>query len=163
MYERTRLTDRDPSFQVTHRPSIGRYTTLEEPKARESLLMPSMRKSPSKASLSESSSTTAGGGSNVPSVTSKKPAPQALLTVDVNAERPRSGNVKLEVPESAVGGLTPMVQAVNARLMERTPFAIDDAGDEDDESESENEEGHDDDQVMDEVCAEFLTFFCAGC
>lgn len=46
------------------------------------------------------------------------------------------------------------VQAANARLMERTPFAIDDAGDEE-EVESEWEEGEgdgdDDDQVMDEV------------
>ena len=122
--------------------------------------MPSMRKSPSKVSLGESSSTTGGGGTNVSSVMSKKPAPPALLTVDVDAERPRSGNVKLEVPESAVGGLTPMVQAVNARLMERTPFAIDDAGDEDDESDDEGEEGGDDDQVMDEVCARVFGLLC---
>jgi len=146
------LTNRNVSLQVTHKPSIGRYTTPEEPKARESLLMPSMRKSPSKASLS---STMAGPGSNVSSTTNKKPAPPTLLTVDVDAELSRSGNVNLEVPESAIGGLTPMVQAVNARLMERTPFAIDDAGDEDDDSEDEDGEGQDDNQVMDEVCADF--------
>jgi hypothetical protein len=44
--------------------------------------------------------------------------------------------------------------------MERTPFAIDDAGDEDDESEDEIEEGEDDDQVMDEVWCFFFVSVC---
>lgn len=44
-----------------------------------------------------------------------------------------------------------MVQAVNASLMERTPFAIDDAKDEEDESDDELDGPDNDDQVMDEV------------
>jgi hypothetical protein len=43
-----------------------------------------------------------------------------------------------------------MLQAANIALMERTPFAIDDAKDDEDESDSELDEGGDD-QVMDEV------------
>jgi TBC1 domain family member 8/9 len=47
-----------------------------------------------------------------------------------------------------------MVQTANAALMERTPFAIDDAkDDEDNDSEFEDAEGGDDDQVLDEVRA----------
>ena len=43
-----------------------------------------------------------------------------------------------------------MVQAANAALMERTPFAIDDAGD-DDDTDEDSEDEEDDDQVLDEV------------
>jgi len=44
----------------------------------------------------------------------------------------------------------PMLHAVNAAaLMERTPFAIDDAKDDDDDDLGE---AADDDQVMNEVC-----------
>ena len=39
--------------QVFTRPAIGKYTSLEEPKARESLLTPTMRRSASRASLGE--------------------------------------------------------------------------------------------------------------
>jgi TBC1 domain family member 8/9 len=46
-----------------------------------------------------------------------------------------------------------MVQAANAALMERTPFAIDDVGDEDDEEEEDEEDEQEDDaDVLDEVC-----------
>ena len=45
----------------------------------------------------------------------------------------------------------PMVKAANAALMERTAFAIDDAKDDEDESEVEDDDAGDDDQVMDEV------------
>lgn len=49
-----------------------------------------------------------------------------------------------------------MLKAVNAAaMMERTPFAIDDAKDEedddDDDDEDEDTEDEDDDQVLDEV------------
>lgn len=44
-----------------------------------------------------------------------------------------------------------MVKAANAALMERTPFAIDDATGDDDDSDEGNERGEDDDQVLDEV------------
>jgi hypothetical protein len=45
----------------------------------------------------------------------------------------------------------PHLKAVNAAFMERTPFAIDDAGDDDDDSDLDMVHGEDDDQVMDEV------------
>ena len=45
-----------------------------------------------------------------------------------------------------------MVHAVNAAFMERTPFAIDDAKDDDDETDEEDGVDDHDDQVMDEVC-----------
>ena len=80
-----------------------------------------------------------------------------LLTVDVDAERSRSGNVD---PENAVGGLTPMV---NLRLTERTPFAIDDAGDGDDESDSRGDENGNGDRVMDEVQLCRILACCGGC
>jgi len=120
--------------QIINRPSIGRYTKLEEPKARESLLTPSMKKSPSKSSLI---------GTVTPTTSITTP-PTSSLTVDVKAQ---PLNVS-QIPATA--GLTPMVQAVNARLMERTPFAIDDAKDDDSESDDEKDN---DDQVMDEVDA----------
>ena len=67
-------------------------------------------------------------------------------------QQKQSSKVSPPVPDSAAAdAVFVQVQAANARLMERTPFAIDDAGDEDDESEDEVEEGEDDDQVMDEV------------
>ncbi|KAG6820202.1 hypothetical protein H0H93_004052 [Arthromyces matolae] len=127
--------------QIINRPSIGRYTKLEEPKARESLLTPSMRKSPSKTSLT--------------GPTSPSPAPptittsSSLLSVDINAQ-PRKDLPNIPPPSA---GLSPMVQAVNARLMERTPFAIDDAKDDDDESDDDLDGGDNDDGVMDEVDA----------
>jgi hypothetical protein len=45
----------------------------------------------------------------------------------------------------------PMVHAANAALLERTPFAIDDAKDDEDETDDELQDTGDDDQVMDEV------------
>ncbi|KAJ7863176.1 rab-GTPase-TBC domain-containing protein [Mycena leptocephala] len=114
---------------VIHRPSIGRYTKLEEPKARESLLTPSMRHSASKSSLSAESTKTAATSTS------------STLSVDGSLPSSNSGFSPL-----------PMLQAANIALMERTPFAIDDAKDDEDESDSELDEGGDD-QVMDEVDA----------
>jgi len=55
------------------------------------------------------------------------------------------------IPDSASLSAIPMLQAVNAAaLMERTPFAIDDAKDDEDEDDDLNTA--DDDEVMDEVC-----------
>ncbi|KAF7974120.1 hypothetical protein HWV62_13331 [Athelia sp. TMB] len=119
--------------QVIHRPSIGRYTKLEEPKARESLLTPSMRSSPSKSSLRSEATT-----SNTTLV-----SPSALA--------PPSPVSKIPTSSSDFSAL-PMVQAANAALMERTPFAIDDAGD-DDDTDEDSEDEEDDDQVLDEVDA----------
>ncbi|KAG5642157.1 hypothetical protein DXG03_003541 [Asterophora parasitica] len=121
--------------QIINRPSIGRYTTLEEPKARESLLTPSMRKSPSKASLSAASTATLA------------PSSSSTLSVDTKSQ---SKDLP-QVPPSA--SLSPMVHAVNARLMERTPFAIDDAKDDEYESDDEIDANDNDDRVMDEVDA----------
>lgn len=45
----------------------------------------------------------------------------------------------------------PIVQAANAALLERTAFAIDDAKDDDEDSESDVDGEDNDDQVMDEV------------
>lgn len=123
--------------KVIHRPSIGRYTKLEEPKARESLLTPGMRHSSSKSSLKTSESTGSG-----PTIT----APQSNLSIEVNLPTPVNSATTSEF--SAL----PMVKAANAALMERTPFAIDDATGDDDDSDLESEREGDDDQVMDEVC-----------
>jgi len=133
--------------QVVHRPAIGRYTKLEEPKARESLLTPSMRRSASKSSLTGSEKPT-----DAPSSSSTLSLPSSssstYLTVD-----PRSPTT----PHSEFSPL-PIVKAANAALtMERTPFAIDDAKDEDDDddydTDEDTEDGQDDDLVLDEVDA----------
>lgn len=129
---------------MVHRPSIGRYTKLEEPKARESLLTPTLRQSFSKTSLTESSTTTLATSS------------LSTLTVDTELEPPKG---LPNVPESGSLSAMPMIHAMNAAaaLMERTPFAIDDAKDDDDEDEDElGINDNDDDQVMDEVS--FLFF-----
>lgn len=117
--------------QVIHRPSIGRYTKLEEPKARESLLTPSMRHSSSKASLESSeSSSTLVASSSTPSV-------------DITS-----------ATADSVFSPMPMVQAANAALMERTAFAIDDAKDDDDDEDFDGDDTLDGgDNVMDEVDA----------
>jgi hypothetical protein len=98
-----------------------------------------MRKSPSKTSLLGSQSTATLATSS-----------SSTLTVDVKAEPLKYET--LLVPDSAAD-FAPLQQAraANARLMERTPFAIDDAKDDEDESDDElgGEDG--DDQVMDEV------------
>ncbi|KAJ7147645.1 rab-GTPase-TBC domain-containing protein [Mycena crocata] len=124
--------------QVVHRPSIGRYTKLEEPKARESLLTPGMRHSASKSSLSAESTKTIATSTS------------STLSVDVNVAGPGKGSL----PSSGSGfSPLPMLHAANIALMERTPFAIDDAKDDEDESDSDLDGGENDDQVMDEVDA----------
>lgn len=128
--------------QVIHKPSIGRYTTVEEPKARESLLSPSMRRSTSKSSLNTEAATAVGETASVKSMPSMKSATESTLSVET-----KSGKSAVDPPEFSP---MPLVQAANAALMERTAFAIDDAKDEDEE-----ESGFgvgDDDGVMDEVC-----------
>ena len=126
--------------QVFHRPAIGKFTTLDEPKARESLLTPTMRRSASKTSLK-----------SVDGTPESKP-PSA------SASAPAGLNVTLPSPASATSlasAFSPMPNmfeaAANAALMERTPFAIDDAKDDDEESEVDEEEVGD--GVLDEVRA----------
>ncbi|KAK0497456.1 rab-GTPase-TBC domain-containing protein [Armillaria luteobubalina] len=118
--------------QVIHRPSIGRYTKLEEPKARESLLTPSMRHSSSKASIKSSESTSTLATSS------------STLSVD-------TASIKAN---NSIFSPMPMVQAANAALLERTAFAIDDAKDDDDEDDDFGDDTLDGgDNVMDEVDA----------
>ena len=91
----------------------------------------------SKTSLAESSTTTL----------TTSPSP----TVDTTVEPPSKGLPN--VPEMASPSSMPMIHAMNAAasLMERTPFAIDDAIDDEDEDEDELGLSDNDDQVMDEV------------
>jgi len=114
--------------QVIHRPSIGRYTSVEDTRPRESLLTPAMRHSSSKSSLRSTGTSTAA------------------------AETTAASRASGALPSPA--GLDPLAQATNAvanAFMERTPFAIDDAGDEDEDEDEEEEAGQDD--VLDEVDA----------
>ncbi|KAG9223973.1 hypothetical protein CCMSSC00406_0004411 [Pleurotus cornucopiae] len=129
--------------QVVHRPSIGRYTKLEEPKARESLLTPAMRRSMSQGNLS--------GKAKEDEI--KAAASSSSLTVDAVMQpskdaisAPPSSTIYSPIPK-------PLIQASTLAFMERTPFAIDDAKDEDDESEDEVDGEDNDDQVLDEVDA----------
>lgn len=129
-------------MQVVHRPSIGRYTKLEEPKARESLLTPAMRRSMSQGNLS--------GKAKEDEI--KAAASSSSLTVDAIMQpskdaisAPPSSTIYSPIPK-------PLIQASTLAFMERTPFAIDDAKDEDDESEDEVDGEDNDDQVLDEVC-----------
>ena len=132
---------------MVHKPSIGRYTKLEEPRARESLLTPTLRRTMSKASLAESSTTTLGTAGTTSTLT-------VDTTLDETKGLPPAPPAPLpNVPESASLSSMPMIHAMNAAaaLMERTPFAIDDAKDDDDEDEDELGLSDNDDQVMDEV------------
>ncbi|KAK7687746.1 hypothetical protein QCA50_008964 [Cerrena zonata] len=129
--------------QVLYRPAIGKFTTLEEPKARESLLTPTMRRSASKASLDASEST--------PDV-STPPTVPTLSTSSSHLTVDQPGPASAISP-SEFSPMPSMFQAAAnaAALMERTPFAIDDAKDDDEESDDGSELA--DDGVMDEVDA----------
>lgn len=142
--------------QVVCRPAIGRYTRAEEPRARESLLSPVPSKSPF-------GSPSGGSSTLVPSISSS--------TLTIEPPLPPLPHDDQSPPQStppsaalSSAGLATMshLQAVNVAFLERTPFAIDDAGDEDgddddDDDDSELDKVHgedeDDDQVMDEVDA----------
>ncbi|KAI0642421.1 TBC-domain-containing protein [Trametes meyenii] len=130
--------------QVYTRPAIGKYTALEEPKARESLLTPTMRRTTSRASLSsptgEISASELSTSSSVPETSSS--------TLSVDNAPTISSATSAEFPQ-----MPSMFHAAAnaASLMERTPFAIDDAKDDEDESDIETDV--EDDGVMDEVDA----------
>jgi len=123
--------------QVTHRPSIGRVDrqiALEEPKARESLLSPSLKeRSPSSTSLSTAARSQAPPDALSPSSSLGTPEK------DIGKPSPITPNTKLGT----------MYQT--AAVMERTPFAIDDPQDEYTDEEEEGVVG--DDSMMDEVDA----------
>ncbi|KAG7093407.1 hypothetical protein E1B28_007089 [Marasmius oreades] len=126
--------------QVIHRPSIGRYTKLEEPKARESLLTPAMRHSTSKSSLKTEISSA-----------SLHPSSSSTLGVDTPAASPVAPPKSKGHAEEL--NALPIVQAVNAALMTRTAFTIDDTNHDEDDYEDDGEAGEHDDEVMDEVDA----------
>ncbi|KAJ2917118.1 hypothetical protein MD484_g3291, partial [Candolleomyces efflorescens] len=142
--------------QVIHRPSIGRYTTLEEPKARESLLTPSMRKSASKASLKSASTTATSPSTTATLVSTSTPSvstASSSLTVNVPPPQLQSKTLS-DVPESGSLSAMPMLKAArDAAMMERTPFAIDNAQYEDEDDDGFFDDDEEDDQVLDEVDA----------
>lgn len=81
----------------------------------------------------------------------KAAASASSLTVDAITQpskdtmsAPPSSTIYSPIPK-------PLIQASALAFMERTPFAIDDAKDEDDESEDEVDGEDNDDQVLDEV------------
>jgi hypothetical protein len=114
--------------QIIYRPTIGRFTKLEEPTARESLISP-----PTKTTSSGSPLNTV--------ITSSS---SSTIDSSIHDNAPSSASAFSPMPH---------LKAVNAAFMERTPFAIDDAGDDDDDSDLDMVHGEDDDQVMDEVDA----------
>jgi hypothetical protein len=129
--------------QVIHRPSIGRYTSIEDTRPRESLLTPAMRRSASKSSL-KSAEDKSGSSATVAETTSRAAAAAGRL--------PPSADADADLIPKSPAGFDPLSQATNAvanALMERTPFAIDDAGDDEDEEDEEEETEQDD--VLDEV------------
>ncbi|KAI0255728.1 TBC-domain-containing protein [Lactifluus subvellereus] len=135
--------------QIIYRPSIGRYTSIEDTRPRESLLTTAMRHSPSKSSL-RSSSTAAESTSRLTAETkSHSSSGSSATAVASTMDADKSPSYP-----SSPAGLDPLAQATNAAhaLMERTPFAIDDAGDDDDDDDDDDEEPEQDD-VLDEVDA----------
>jgi hypothetical protein len=135
--------------QVIHRPSIGRYTSIEDTRPRESLLTPAMRHSSSKSSLKSTSAST----ESVPSAVEANAATSSTLIAT------EGGGSALSPTSPA--GIDPLAQATNVvanAFLERTPFAIDDAGDDDDDDEDDEEEEEEDD-VLDEVHFSAPTLF----
>jgi len=131
--------------QVVHRPSIGRQMQLQEPKARESLLTPTMRRSPSKSSLTTIETS---GTEKSASTSSQSLAPSTTASSLDILDKTLPATPSLPSP-------LPHVSFANAALMERTAFAIDSVKDEEEEEEDATFGigGDDDDQMMDEVDA----------
>ena len=137
--------------QVIHRPSIGRYTSIEETRPRESLLTPGMRSS-------SSGTTSVASGTAEETEKEKEAAPRGA------ADLLGHGHTLPPDPLSP-GGVDPLAQATIAAnsLMERTPFAIDDAGDDDDSDDDESEDDEDEDtEYEDDVLDEVRCFFAVS-
>jgi hypothetical protein len=137
--------------QVIHRPSIGRYTTLAEPKTQESIVSPSVKKSASTTSLG----TTATSGTAESTAHTTGSSTQVSSSSDAKSSSSQAASLITPTPTSPHPTMS-LVEAANAALMERTAFAIDDAKDEDDEDDLVGEDegaGGEDDQVLDEVDA----------
>jgi hypothetical protein len=132
--------------QVIHRPSIGRYTSIEDTRPRESLLTPAMRHSSSKSSLKSTDTSSES--------TSRSTAAAAETSVVTGSTLIPAEAEKSALSPTSPAGIDPLAQATNVvanAFMERTPFAIDDAGDDDEDEDEEEEEEQDD--VLDEVDA----------
>jgi len=138
-------------FQVAHRPSIGKFDRaigLQEPKARESLLTPSMR-----------ARTTSSGSVQTLSPSIEEDEKSQLR----KSSSPPPSISSLSIAESSTSEAdtyTPLVQQLST--MERTPFAIDEAKDDgegldDDDDDLDGDglvggvKGGDDTFMMDEV------------
>jgi len=130
--------------QVIHRPSIGRYTSIEDTRPRESLLTPAMRHSSSKSSLKSASAST----ESTPSRSTAVVETNIVTGSTLIATEPG----KSALSPTSPAGIDPLAQVTNVvanAFLERTPFAIDDAGD--DESDEDDEEEEEQDDVLDEV------------
>jgi hypothetical protein len=133
--------------QVIHKPSIGRFTSIEETRPRESLLTPAMRRSASKQSLVTSDKTSLTAESSSGDLLS----PASAVSVPELPAVPEKDKKHADELTDDFGALSMVAQA-NAALLGRTPFAIDDAKDDDEESDFDSEVGEDD-GVLDEVDA----------
>ena len=116
---------------------------LQEPKARESLLTPAMRRSVSKTSLRTTTTVASSSSTAVGSTPTSLTVPSPSETISM--------------PEISPMPIPPTFQAINAVFTERTPFASDDAGDDDDDSDLDGAVGEDDDQVLNEVSYHYYT------
>jgi len=135
--------------QVIHRPSIGRYTSIEDTRPRESLLTPAMRHSSSKSSLKSTSASTESTSRLTAAAETDSSTSVATSSTLITTEAE-----KFALSPTSPAGIDPLAQATNLvanAFLERTPFAIDDAGDDDDDEDEEEEEEQDD--VLDEVDA----------
>jgi hypothetical protein len=139
--------------QVIHRPSIGRYTSIEDTRPRESLLTPGMRSSSSSSGTTSAASGTAEEAENE---NEKAPATAPRGAVDTLGH-----GLSLPPDPLSPGGVDPIAQATIAAhaLMERTPFAIDDAGDEDESDDDDSDEDEDETEYEDDVLDEVRFFF----
>ncbi|KAH9992757.1 rab-GTPase-TBC domain-containing protein [Russula compacta] len=134
--------------QVIHRPSIGRYTSIEDTHPRESLITPAMRHSSSKSSLKSGST---------PSTTESTSASVSAAGTTTGGNIPITADAgKSPLDPTSPAPFDPLAQATNVvanAFLERTPFAIDDAGDDDEEDDDEEEEEEEEEDVLDEVDA----------
>ena len=131
--------------QVIHRPSIGRYTSIEDTRPRESLLTPAMRHSSSESSLKQTSTPSS---TEIKSGAASAAASATLLATDAEHHH------RSVLSPTSPAALDPLAQATNVvanAFLERTPFAIDDAGDDDDDEDDEDEDEDEQDDVLDEV------------
>lgn len=120
---------------------------LQEPKARESLLTPTMRRSSSRTSLATTETAVTSASPSTPGPTASSTQPSLQISTS-------SSEKSLPAAPSELLSPLPLITKANAALLERQTFAIDNAKDEDeDEDDTFSIGGDDDDQVMDEVDA----------